>query len=185
MSNSKLAIELEEIIENKFSNSEVAQKFLERLKGGKLTIDENSKSHLCVYFSAYDPSAKEIFIGHHKKSGLWLVNGGHIDENETLRETLKREIDEEWGLEYEDLNVSEPRFLTVTEIYNPKKQPCRVHFDIWHFVLVDKNKFNPDKKKLAEEFYENKWVNLEEARELAKGDVNHKKTFNFIENNLF
>ncbi len=185
MSNTKLAIELKEIIEKKFSNMEIAKRFLDRLDQGILTKDENPVSHFCAYFSAYDPRAKEIFIGHHKKSGLWLVNGGHIDEGETLQETLKREIDEEWGLDDKGLDVNEPQLLTITDIYNPEKQPCRAHFDVWHFVKVDKNTFNPDKEKLAEEFYENKWVGLEEARKLASKDANHGKALDFIENNLF
>lgn len=185
MSESKLAIELKKIIGEKFPSDEMAQKFLERLGQGNLTIDENPQSHFCTYFAAYDPKAKQIFIGHHKKSGLWLVNGGHIDEGETLRETLKREIDEEWGLKYEDFDIGEPQLLTITEIYNPEKQPCRAHYDVWHFVLTDKNTFNPDKNKLIEEFYENRWIGLEEARRLLIKDANHNKALDFIENNLF
>lgn len=185
MPESKLAVELKNIIEKKFSKNEVAQKFLERLEQEKLTINENPQSHLCTYFAAYDPKARQVFIGHHKKAGLWLVNGGHIDEGETLQETLKREIDEEWGLDYENLNISEPQLFTITEIYNPGKQPCRAHYDIWHFVSVDKNTFNPDKDKLAEEFYENRWANLKEARELVIKDINHTKAVDFVENNLF
>ena len=185
MSDSKLAIELREVIKKKFSNTEISKRFLDRLKQGILTRDENPVSHFCAYFGAYDPKAKEIFIGHHKKSGLWLVNGGHIDKDETLKETLKREIDEEWGLNYEDLEVSEPQLLTIADIYNPKKQPCRAHYDVWHLVKVDKDTFNPDKEKLAEEFYENRWANLEEVRKLVAKDVNHNKAVDFIENNLF
>ncbi len=185
MPESKLTIELKGIIERKFSNEEIAQKFLERLKQEDLTIDENPQSHFCVYFAAYDPNARQIFIGHHKKSGLWLANGGHIDKDETLRETLKREIDEEWGLKYKDLNVGEPQLLTITEIYNPEKQPCRAHYDVWHFVPVDKNTFNPDKNKLAEEFYENRWISPNEAKKLLIKDVNHNKALDFVENNLF
>ena len=184
MANLKLADEVRKIIENRFSNDEIAKKFLDRLDQENLTIDENPQSHFCVYFAAYDSEVKEIFIGHHKKSGLWLVNGGHIDKGEALQETLKREIDEEWGLNIEDLNVGEPQLLTITEIYNPEKQPCRTHYDIWHFVSVDKGTFNPDKNKLAEEFYENRWVGLKEARELLIKDKNHNKAIDFIENNL-
>jgi 8-oxo-dGTP pyrophosphatase MutT (NUDIX family) len=185
MYDSKLAIKLKEIIESKFSNVEIAKRFLSRLEQGVLTKDENPVSHFCAYFAAYDPKAKEIFIGHHKKSGLWLVNGGHIDKDETLQETLKREIDEEWGLDYGSLDVGEPQLLTITDIYNPEKQPCRAHYDVWHFVKVDKNTFNPDKDKLAEEFYENRWANLEGARKLVAKDVNHNIAMDFIENNLF
>ncbi len=185
MPDSKLAIELKEIIGRRFSNVEIAKRFIDRLEQGILTKDENPVSHFCTYFAAYDPKAKEIFIGHHKKSGLWLVNGGHIDKNETLQETLKREIDEEWGLEYENLDVGEPQLLTITDIYNPEKQPCRAHYDVWHFVKVDKHTFSPDKDKLAEEFHENRWIGLDEARKLLIKDANHNVALDYIENNLF
>lgn len=185
MSESKLAVEIRNHIKGKLYHTESAQKFLNRLGEGKLTIDENPQSHFCVYFAAYDPKAKQIFIGHHKKPGLWLVNGGHIDKNETLQETLRREIDEEWGLKCEDLKIGAPQLLTITEIYNPEKQPCRAHYDIWHFVPIDKNTFKPDKDKLAEEFYENRWVSPEEARKLQIENVNHNKALDYLESNLF
>lgn len=184
MPESKLEVELKEIIERKFFDVEISKRFIDRLEQGALTKDENPVSHFCVYFSAYDPKAKEIFIGHHKKSGLWLANGGHIDKDETLQETLRREIDEEWGLDYESLDVSEPQLLTIADIYNPEKQSCRSHYDIWHFVRVDKNTFSPDNEKLTEEFHENRWSNLEEARKLIK-DATSNKAMDFIENNLF
>ena len=185
MLNSKLQTELKEIIEKKLSGLSAAGKFLARLEKGKLTIQENQQSHFCAYFAAIDPHAQEIFMGDHKKAGLWLVNGGHIDEGENLQETLKREIDEEWGLNFDDLIVSEPLFLTISEIYNPEKQPCREHFDIWHFVTVDKKTFSPDQEKLAEEFHETKWVGLDEARRLTKGNAQHNAALDFVESTLF
>jgi len=97
MSDSKLAIELREVIKKKFSNTEISKRFLDRLEQGILTRDENPVSHFCAYFGAYDPKAKEIFIGHHKKSGLWLVNGGHIDKDETLKETLREKLTKNGG----------------------------------------------------------------------------------------
>jgi hypothetical protein len=87
MPESKLATELKEIIGINFPNEEIAKRFLDRLEQGILTKDENPVSHFCAYFSAYDPKVKEIFIGHHNKLGLWLFNGGHIDEGETTNET--------------------------------------------------------------------------------------------------
>lgn len=182
----QLTKDLEKLISEKFFHQAMGQKFLERLGQGNLTRDENPESHFCVYFAAYDPKAKQIFIGHHKKSGLWLVNGGHIDQGETLQETLKREIDEEWGLaeNLENLEISQPRLLTITEINNLPKQTCRAHYDVWYFVAVDKNVFNPDKQKLATEFHENQWVTFETARKSFIKDANNLQALDFMENNL-
>lgn len=180
----RLKSELEDIINRKFSNDETALKYLERIREGNLCKKENELSHMCTYFAPYDPVAKEIFIGHHKKSGLWLMNGGHIEPGETLSDTLKREIDEEWGLKYEDFEIPEPALLTICPIDNPEKQKCRAHFDIWHFIPVDKNSFHPDEEKLAEEFHEAKWFSFDEAMKLNAGD-NQRKGFQFIKDNLF
>lgn len=181
---SKLAIELEDLISRKFQNDETASKYLKRIKDGNLTKKENAESHMCTYFAPYDPMAKEIFIGHHKKADKWLFNGGHIDPNETLIDTLKREIQEEWGLNYDDFEIEEPQLLTMCPIDNPIKQPCRMHFDIWHFIPVDKNTFHPDKNKLAEEFFEAGWFNFEKAMKLNTDD-NQRKGFQYVKDNLF
>ena len=176
--------ELEKILKENFSNDGLAQKFLERIEEGKITRDENSKTHLCVYFAAYDPRAKEVFIGHHKKSGFWLFNGGHIDKGDTLKETLAHEIAEEWGLNIDDFEISSPVLLTTTEINNPTKQPCRLHYDLWCFVPMDKNNFAPIEANLLEEFFEAGWKNLKEARNLIK-DKSTKEAIDFLEKKCF
>lgn len=149
------------------STDEVAKKFLTRVREGKLTRDENPESHFCVYFAAYDPSAKLVFIGRHKKSGLWLFNGGHIDESETSDQALEREIGEEWGIQMLSNEIGNPSLLTITPINNPTKQLCRVHYDIWYFVRLNENDFKPDQEKLSKEFHEMKWVSPLEAKELV------------------
>jgi 8-oxo-dGTP pyrophosphatase MutT (NUDIX family) len=181
---SDLKFELKNLLSSQFSADEIASKFLQRIEKGDLTRDENPKSHLCTYFAAYDSKAGQVFIGHHKKSGLWLFNGGHIDKGETMNETLVREIGEEWGLDGNDFEIKPPAFLTITEIDNPTKQPCNFHYDLWCFISVDKNSFSPVESKLLEEFHEAGWKNLEEARSLIK-DKNTSLAIDFIESNYF
>lgn len=143
----------------------ISRQFIERLdEDPALTRDENPQTHYCVYFAAYDPRAREVFVGHHKKSGLWLFNGGHIDDGETPEEALLREIGEEWGLEMKQDEIGEPKLLTITEINNPTKQTCTRHYDIWYFVPVDKGTFTPDEVLLSKEFYKTDWLNSKSAR---------------------
>src|SRR3990172_186562 len=121
----------------------VKQEFLRRLTEGDITREENPQTHFCVYFAGFDPKTDEVFIGHHKKSGLWLFNGGHIDKGETPNEALFREIGEEWGdvkaIGLPEDAVAGAELLTITEINNPTKQTCTRHYDIWHFIWVDRN----------------------------------------------
>lgn len=181
---SKLTVELKKLLCEQSLNDETIARFLQRIEDGKLTRDENPKSHFCVYFAPYDPNAKQVFVGHHKKSGLWLFNGGHIDEGETISETLTREISEEWGLSGSDFEIRPPAFFTITEIDNPTKQTCNFHYDMWCFVAVDKNNFRPVESNLMEEFYEVGWKNLDEARNLIK-NKNTLLGIEFVENNYF
>lgn len=154
-------------IANQHKTSKAYAKYIARVSEGKLTRDENPSTHFCVYFAAYDPIQKEVFIGHHKKSNLWLFNGGHIDQGETPEEALTREIGEEWGVDISPQAIGEPKLLTITEINNPTKQTCTRHYDIWYFVPVSKSNFKPDSKKLAKEFHETRWVDPNEAIKLV------------------
>ena len=179
----KLAQEIEDLLDKAVSQK-VALIFKERLEKGALTRDENAESHFCAYFAACDYKNKQLFIGHHIKSGLWLFNGGHIDEGEILAETVAREINEEWGLDANGLKVGEPALLTIAEIDNPTKQKCRLHLDVWHFSNVNQDEFNPDPLKIAEEFYSAEWMDLDKARQLITDQAN-LQALDFIEANYF
>lgn len=160
-----LSLELRKLIGTKFAASPLAGRFLKRVKEEKLTRDENPVTHFGVYFAGFDPRVKEVFVGLHRKSDLWLFNGGHIDRGETLLLTLAREIREEWGFIYLAAKSLEPSLLTITEITNDR-QVCRRHYDIWYFVPVDKATFSPDELRLMKEFHQIKWVNFGRAWKL-------------------
>jgi len=147
-----------------FPNSSVLLEFVSRAKKGQLTRDENPTTHFCVYFAAFDQKKEKVFIGHHKKSGLWIFNGGHIDKGETPEEALSREIGEEWGLEIDLKRIGEPKLFTITPIHNPTKQKCTKHYDIWYFVPVSQATFTPSKKNLDTEFYTTGWYSIKDSR---------------------
>ncbi len=151
---------------NNFRQNSIRSRFLNRLKEGKLTREENPYSHFCVYFAAIDPSQQKLFMGEHIKSGLWLFNGGHIDKNELVKDCLKREIKEEWGLDL-NLNKIKPQLITVTNISNSQKVICRRHYDIWYFINVNENKFNPNKQLLNKEFHQYRCVDSKIAKKLT------------------
>jgi 8-oxo-dGTP pyrophosphatase MutT (NUDIX family) len=159
--------ELKEWISQGICTKKVAQEFLSRVNQGNLTRDENKDTHFCVYFAANDPTLKQVFIGYHIKSGLWLFNGGHIDQGEFPEQALEREIGEEWGISMKSSEIGNPLLLTLTKINDPAKQRCKAHFDIWYFVNLNKVDFKPDREKLAKEFYQTRWMSPMEARKLV------------------
>jgi len=165
----------------KFVNSgkfgkEVCDDFLQLLESGEFIRDEGAKKHYSVFFLPYNSKTKEIFIIHHKKSGLWLSPGGHIDSGENPLDTLKREIKEELGVEYGLSSDAEPFFLSTVEIDNPQVQQCKKHYDIWYLMETNGDDFNVDPR----EFLDTKWVSPNEARALVT-DPSVLEAINLVE----
>jgi ADP-ribose pyrophosphatase YjhB (NUDIX family) len=67
--------------------------------------------------AGYILNNNKTLLIYHKKIGLWLPVGGHIEENETPDEALTREIKQEVGLDIKILNVSD-----IPQKGNIKKQ---------------------------------------------------------------
>ncbi len=159
-----LANQLQSLLKRDLCSDEtVHRRFLERIAAGRLTREEDPLTHLCVYFAAYDPAAKKVFIGHHKKSGLWLFTGGHVDPGETLPQAVSREISEEWGLQISTQAIGVPAFFTITIILQAQLI-CREHYDAWYFFPVEGAHFQPNPQRLAEEFHQIGWMAIDEAR---------------------
>lgn len=146
---------------------EVLKRFIERTYEGRLTRDENDKTHFCSYFLPYNPSTRDVFIVHHKKSGLWLAPGGHIDKGEDLLTGLNREVHEELGVDNAFPELPKPFLLSLTLINNPP-QTCTEHLDFWFLLQTDGAHFKVD----PQEFHSTKWVSFEEAKQLMTDKAN-------------
>ncbi len=162
-----LASEIKSVIAEDIARDSVVLRFTERLSEGDLTRDENPKTHFCAYFLPYNKEIRKVFIIHHKKSGLWLSPGGHIDREEDLMTTLNREIDEELGIKNKITEKIKPFLLTITPINN-SVQPCKEHLDIWYQIPMSESEItvNPT------EFHNSRWVTISEARELITNQPN-------------
>ncbi|MEI6843198.1 MAG: NUDIX domain-containing protein [bacterium] len=137
--------------------------YLKRIVAGDISKAENSTSHFCTYFLPYNPETGEIFLIHHKKSGLWLAPGGHLDKDETPTDTLKREVMEELGFEIKKPETYQPFLLTMTKIPTRPNSTCRMHYDIWYAIPTDGREFAVD----MTEFFASQWISLEGAREIV------------------
>lgn len=142
----------------------VKENFLKRLEEGKLSREENSKSHFCAYFLPHDPKSKKILLVDHKKAGMWIAPGGHLDPGEGPQEAVLREVKEELGIEHK--GILKPFTLTITEILGEKERELTgyYHYEIWYPLEMDEQEFVWDKR----EFYEVRWVGLEEALKLSQ-----------------
>ena len=172
------------IIERSEYKDNTKNLFLQRLQQGGLTRDENSEDHFSVFFLPYDPITKKVLIGSHKKSGLNLPNGGHVDKGEMPPQTLAREFKEELGLDLNEYQVHGRSYLTITEIENPSKQFCKRHYDIWYFVKVDQDNFNFDPELAAIEFDHLEWVGSKEIKTLDTPSAVSEAIL-YLQENLF
>lgn len=142
-------------------------RFQARVAEGSLTRDENPDERFCVYFLPYNANTKEAFIIHHRKSGLWLAPGGHLDRGESPEEALNREIEEELGVAAFFPKPPAPFFFSIVDI-DPLERRCAAHFDLWYLMETDGSDFKIDPR----EFHASKWVSIEEARTLVTDPSN-------------
>jgi 8-oxo-dGTP pyrophosphatase MutT (NUDIX family) len=161
-----LAAELRRLIAG-IPDQVMARRWSDRLRQGMPTRDENPRSHFCAYFLPYNPMTYQVFIVHHKKSGLWISPGGHIDAGETLFQTLNRELEEELGVKNGIKRGIQPFLFTITPIEN-SVQSCKEHFDLWYRIPTDGSSFSIDPK----EFHDTRWLTVADARTLVTDPPN-------------
>jgi 8-oxo-dGTP diphosphatase len=96
--------------------------------------------HLVSYFLAIDPEDGDVLLGDHVTSGLWLPSGGHVERGEHPVETVRRECEEELGVQAHFLaGLGErPLFLTVTDTVDSAKHR---HTDVslWFVIEIGKS----------------------------------------------
>ena len=175
---------IRKIVENSIADSGISRQFSIRLSKGKITREENPHTHFCVYFAVYDPKTRRVFIGHHRKSGLVIFTGGHIEKDELPHDAVMREIQEEFGITIPKVHILGPSLLTITDIENPQKVICTRHFDLWYFVRVNRTVFRPLQEKLHKEFSSFGWKTTKQARRLIT-DRNNREALRYISRSLY
>jgi 8-oxo-dGTP diphosphatase len=115
--------------------------------------------HLVVYFIPVDAAERCLLLGDHRKSGLWLPPGGHVEDGEDPHQAVIREAREELGIEAEFLDDN-PLFLTVTRT---NQVNSHLDVDLWFVLQVARHRtqFNPDPR----EFKGIRWFGLDEPQD--------------------
>jgi 8-oxo-dGTP diphosphatase len=118
--------------------------------------------HLVSYFVPLDAADRSVLLGDHRKSGLWLPPGGHVEEGEDPRDTVRREALEELGIPasfHPEVGAGLPFFLTA----NPTRGE-RSHVDVSMWFVLDCGRavgLQPDPR----EFRSVRWYNIDEQLE--------------------
>lgn len=100
----------------------------------RLDKADDPPQHLVSYFILFDQAQQKLLLVDHKKAGLWLPSGGHVEPNEHPQTTVRREVREELGIEANFFSPT-PLFLTVT----PTVGAVARHTDVslWYVLQED------------------------------------------------
>lgn len=123
------------------------------------------EKHFCVSVYVYDEKEQKVLLIKHKKMGLWVQPGGHVEPNESMEEAAIREVYEETGLTVELLGKRVPRncdYILPLAIQKNLVKDDHVHMD---FVYVAKVIGNNELIQNIEETDGIKWYSLDEIND--------------------
>ncbi len=117
-----------------------------------------------------------LMLHKHKKVGLFMQAGGHVELNENPWQAISHEIIEETGYSLNQLKILQPKHFTITHLSNAVVHPVPIvqnthlympgvsthkHIDIvYGFVATE----TPNGKPNEDESQNIIWVTLEELR---------------------
>lgn len=109
-----------------------------------------------------------VLLVYHKKIGMWLPPGGHIEKYETPEEALVREIKEETGLEVEIVNQVNPdKKFDVRILYQPTHiQLEDIKGTHYHIDLIYLCRVKGGKLRSNQEIEDLRFFNIEEINKL-------------------
>ncbi|MZF85763.1 NUDIX hydrolase [Streptomyces sp. SID5643] len=92
--------------------------------------------HLVSYFVVLDDTSGRLLLVAHRKAGLWLPAGGHVEPEEDPWSTVVRECREELGIRATASQITGelPFFLTVTET---RGQGLHTDVSLWYLLDAD------------------------------------------------
>ena len=136
-------------------------------------LTEEDITEVVIRTKALIINKDNIYIGN--ESGVFQFPGGHLEENETFDDCLKREILEETGIEIEDSEIKRP-FLKVT--YMNKDWPSEGknrQAEIYYYVIETKKKPNMKKvnytEREKERNYKVETIPLKDAIRIIKDNI--------------
>ncbi|GAA3494623.1 NUDIX hydrolase [Streptomyces prasinosporus] len=93
-------------------------------------------THLVSYFVVLDDTRGQLLLVAHRKAGLWLPTGGHVEPGEDPWATVVRECREELGIDAvaSPITGERPLFLTVTRT---RGQGAHTDVSLWYLLEAD------------------------------------------------
>ncbi|MEO6600633.1 MAG: NUDIX hydrolase [Polyangiaceae bacterium] len=122
--------------------------------------------HFTASAFVLSPDRRDLVLIHHKKLGIWVQPGGHVELSDPdLMSAARREVFEEVGLE--ELEpfpaLSSPIFdVDIHMIPARKQEPAHEHFDV-RFAFVAKTR----ELVHSEEVMDLRWVPLGDVEQMG------------------
>lgn len=131
---------------------------IELLEGSADPFDRNhfEPGHFTV--GAFAVFADEVMLVHHRRLGIWLEPGGHVDPTDaTLESAAARELVEETGIEVDEA-VGGIFDVDVHPIPAGKGEPPHRHFNVsFRFKAASR------KIVVADEVIDARWIPIDQA----------------------
>ena len=128
-----------------------------------------SPGHFTASAFVLSPDRRDIVLIHHKKLGIWVQPGGHVEPSDPdLISAARREVLEEVGLgDLEPLQPSgTPLFDVDIHLIPARKQdPAHEHFDV-RFAFVAKTR----ELVLSDEVADLRWVPLADVAQMGSDE---------------
>ncbi len=81
----------------------------------------------CHTVNAWTLHKGKTLLVKHKKLGIWLAPGGHVEDNELPHQAAQREFFEETGVRVEVLSAQKNTFQATSSEYLPLPFYCNLH----------------------------------------------------------
>lgn len=136
-------------------------------------LKDEDITEIVIRMKALIINNKNIFLGN--ENNIYQFPGGHLEDNETFEECLKREVLEETGIEIEDNEIKRP-FMKVT--YMNKDWPevgKNRKSEIYYYLIETTKRPNMDKVNYTEH---------EKQGNFKIESIPLNKSINIIENNI-
>ena len=96
----------------------------------------------------------KVLLLHHKKLGVWLYPGGHVEKNETPDQAVVREAKEETGLDVEIISEKDNNLgdinTDVSVLYNPYVILCELVGNHYHNDIIYLCKISGDNREFKQ-----------------------------------
>jgi 8-oxo-dGTP pyrophosphatase MutT (NUDIX family) len=122
-------------------------------------------AHFTASALVVDAERARTALVHHRKLGIWVQPGGHVDPGDaSVADAALREVREELGVDGALASTS-ALHLDIHEIPTRPDMPAHLHLDV-RFLVVADGELAPSEESLAA-----RWVTLAEASVLGDASV--------------